>query len=86
MVVAGDVAPAPGLVPHHHGAVLPRQEVAVRLALVPVLVELQEEETAGSVKAQEEAGPATGCERLTRGFPSDQRKSPSMVLSFSPIH
>lgn len=23
---------------------------------------------------------------LTRGFPSDQRKSPSMVLSFSPIH
>lgn len=24
--------------------------------------------------------------RLTRGFPSDQRKSPSMVLSFSPIH
>lgn len=23
---------------------------------------------------------------LTSGFPSDQRKSPSMVLSFSPIH
>lgn len=43
VVVTRHVAPAPAVVPHHHGTVLARQEVAVRLAFVPVLIELREE-------------------------------------------
>lgn len=41
MIVAGNVTPATTIVPHHHHAVFTRQEVAVWLASVPVLVQLR---------------------------------------------
>lgn len=40
MVVARHIAPAATVMPHHHRTVLTGQEVAVRLASVPVLIEL----------------------------------------------
>lgn len=42
VVVAGHIAPLAAVVPHHHCTVLTGQEVAVRLASVPVLIELKE--------------------------------------------
>lgn len=44
VVVARHIAPAAAIVPHHHRTVLARQEVAVGLPFVPVLVELTEEQ------------------------------------------
>lgn len=40
MVIAGYVTPLSLIMPHHDHAVLSRQEVAVRLPRVPVLIEL----------------------------------------------
>lgn len=116
MVVAWHIAPSAAIMPHHHRTVLPRQEVAVRLVFVPVLIELKAEETKENpaicylffhthqtkiikankkdklrkrnedvLKHKVKAVEGTAG-KLTSGFPSDQRKSPSMVLSFSPIH
>lgn len=42
MVVARHITPAAAIVPNHHGTVLTRQEVAVRLAFVPVFIQLEE--------------------------------------------
>lgn len=44
VVVAGHVAPAAAVMPHHHCTVLAGEEVAVRLPAVPVLIELKGEE------------------------------------------
>lgn len=44
VVVARYVAPVAAVVPHHHRTVLTGQEVAVRLASVPVLIELTRRE------------------------------------------
>lgn len=86
VVVARYIAPVAAVVPHHHCAVLAGQEVAVRLASVPVLIELTQRRD--GIKTESHGGKQTtlNTAALTRGFPSDQRKSPSMVLSFSPIH
>lgn len=99
MVVAGHVAPVAAVVPHHHRAVLAGQEVAVGLTRVPVLIELTESREELLIVSilddhrthfkefnlqQVDAHKLKF--NLTSGFPSDQRKSPSMVLSFSPIH
>lgn len=40
VVVARNVAPLAPIMPHHHCTVLPRQEVAVGLTFVPVLIKL----------------------------------------------
>lgn len=84
VVVAWNVAPLAPIMPHHHCTVLPRQEVAVRLTFVPVLIKLKEEML--SFQIFWIVNKVCTVKDLTRGFPSDQRKSPSMVLSFRPIH
>lgn len=40
VVVAGHVAPASVIVPHHHHTVFSGEKIAVRLPSVPVLIEL----------------------------------------------
>lgn len=40
VIVTWYVTPMATIVPHHHCAVLTRQEVAVRLAPVPILIQL----------------------------------------------
>lgn len=84
VVVAWNVAPLAPIMPHHHCTVLPRQEVAVWLTFVPVLIKLKEEML--SFQIFWIVNKVCTVKDLTRGFPSDQRKSPSMVLSFRPIH
>lgn len=84
VVVARDVAPLAPVMPHHHCTVLPRQEVTVGLTFVPVLIELREETS--SLQIFWILNYECKGKDLTRGLPSDQRKSPSMVLSFRPIH
>lgn len=44
VVVTGHIAPAPPVMPYHHHTVLSRQEVTVRLAPVPVLIQLAEKD------------------------------------------
>lgn len=41
VIVAGHIAPASIIVPHHHHTVFSREEIAVWLPPVPVLIQLQ---------------------------------------------
>lgn len=96
MVVAGHVSPAATVVPHHYSTVLARKEVAVGLPFIPVLIQLTVKKKKNYKNGRELKTTTRETLKcllhsrswfiLTRGFPSDQRKSPSMVLSFSPIH
>lgn len=51
VVVARHVVPVAAVVPHHHCTVLAGQEVAVRLASVPVLIELTEKQEGATLSA-----------------------------------
>lgn len=40
VIITGHITPASIIMPHHHHTVFPREEVAVWLSSVPVLIEL----------------------------------------------